>query len=303
MSRLLFAALLCWLNTAGVAQQLWLGQNDDTTYGSLAVGWPAAVMAFRFTAPTSDTVVAAQVFTGNAAPSPHTLELRTHDPLTGLPGALLGNPGTWTTEHTRCWQGAVLAQSAAVTAGQDYWLVWRVTGMFHQHSVSADATPGNVLSEVRISDGATWHGQAMLAAKFRLFTSHATGTAFAFGTAKAGTYGNPQIGLTGWPSIGSTVDVLLENTARRQPALLFLGAPVPPGLPLPFGVSWTTADLSLFTTTVSESSPLVGGISLTLRVPLDPQLAGLAAALQWGILDPLAADGIAHTAAIGVVLQ
>ena len=84
------------------AQQLLLARNDNTSYGSYAVGWPASVIAFRFTAPPGAAVAAAQVFTGNTTPAPHTLELRDHDAATGLPGTLLGPAAGWTTIHARC---------------------------------------------------------------------------------------------------------------------------------------------------------------------------------------------------------
>ncbi len=304
MRRLFAALLLSLVATPLTAQQLWLAQNDNTTYGGYATGWPASVIGFRFTAPSNAVIAAAQVFTGNAAPAPHTLELRSHDALTGLPGTLLGAPGTWTTEHARCWQGPALPQTVALTGGQDYWLVWRVTGMFHQHSISADATPGNVLSEVRISDGTSWHGQATLAAKFRLFTQHAAGVAVPFGSAKPGTHGNPTIGATTWPAIGSRLDLWLDNAVRRQPAFLLLGSPIPTGLTIPgIGTTWTTADVSYFVLTSTQSSPFVGGATVSLPVPNDTGLTNVPVAFQWGILDPLAADGIAHTAAVEIVLQ
>ncbi|MGE3173812.1 MAG: hypothetical protein AB7O97_14395 [Planctomycetota bacterium] len=296
------AFLLLALAAAAPAQQLWLAQNDDTSYGNLAVGWPASVLAFRFTAPTTDVVAAAQVFTGNAAPAPHTLELRDHDAVTGLPGTLLGPAGGWTTVHARCWQGAVLPQPVVLVGGQDYWLVWRTSGMFHQHSVSADA-PGNTLGEVRISDGVTWHAQATLAGKFRLFTPYAAGSTQPFGVAKPGQYGAPAIGCSSWPALGSPLDLWLDDAARRQPALLLIGAPVPAGIPLPFGTSWTTADLAFFTLTNTHSSPFVGGATLSLPVPNDPGFAGVTLGFQWGVLDPLAADGIAHSAALQIALQ
>ncbi|MEQ1634907.1 MAG: hypothetical protein ABL997_21180 [Planctomycetota bacterium] len=300
----LAALLFSLVATELDAQQLWHSQNDNTTWAGYAVGWPASVLAFRFTAPSNANIAAAQVFTGNAAPAPHTLELRTHDTVTGLPGALLGAPGTWTTEHVRCWQGPLLPQTVALTGGQDYWLVWRVTGMFHQHSISADTTPGNVLSEVRISDGNTWHAQATMAAKFRLFTTHAVGVAVPFGTAKPGTYGDPTIGSTTWPAIGSTLDLWLDNAVRRQPAILFLGSPIPTGIAIPgIGTTWTTADVSWFVLTSTQSSPFVGGATLSLTVPDDPGLVNVPFAFQWAILDPLAADGIAHTAAIEMVVM
>jgi hypothetical protein len=289
------------LAPSAAAQQLWFAQNDDTTYGSFAVGWPASVLGFRFTAPGNATITGAQVFTGNTAPSPHTLELRAHDGITGLPGALLGPAGTWTTLHTRCWQGPTL-QPVALTGGQDYWLVWRVTGMFPQHSVSADSAT-NTLSEVRVSDGNSWHAQATLAAKFRLFSDYPPGFTIQYGTAKPGTYGDPTMGLSGWPAVGNPLDLWLDNCVRRQPAFLLFGSAVFAGIALPIGISWTTVDQAIFIPqTVTQSSPFVGGATLTLMVPNDPWFAGQSVAFQWAILDPVAADGIAHTDAVLAVL-
>lgn len=285
------------------AQQLLLASNDNTSYGSYAVGWPASVIAFRFTAPPGATIAAAQVFTGNTAPSPHTLELRDHDASTGLPGTLLGPAAGWTTFHARCWQGAAFAQPLALTAGQDYWLVWRVTGMFPQHSVSADGNPANVLVETRISDGNTWHAQAFVPGKFRLFAPYAAGSTLAFGTAKPGTHGNPTIGLSGWPAVGSVIDVWLDDAVRRQTAVLLVGQPVGAGIVFPFGTSWTTADVALFTTTVTQTSPFVGGACWSFYVPNVAAAVGFPLTFQWGILDPLALDGIAHTAAVMALLQ
>ncbi|HLQ37773.1 MAG TPA: hypothetical protein VK348_08230 [Planctomycetota bacterium] len=286
---------------AAPAQQLFFAMNDNTSYGNLAVGWPAAVIGFRFTAPGNDTVAAAQVFTGNQPPAAHTLELRAHDPVTGLPGTLLGQPGTWMTLHPRCWQGAVLPQPVALAAGQDYWLVWRVTGMFHQDSVSADGNPANVLVEVRVSDGSTWFAVSQLAAKFRLFRPYAAGATSAFGTARPGQYGDPQIGLSGWPAIGSTIDVWLDDAARRQTAVLLIGQPA--AVVLPFGTSWTTANVLLLLQTVTQSSPLNGGLSYSFVVPNLPAAVGFPLTFQWGVLDPLAASGIAHTSAVTATLQ
>lgn len=162
--------------------------------------------------------MAAQVLTGNQTPATHSLELRAHHAVTGPPGALLGQPGSWLTHPVRCWQGAQFLQAPAVQQGQDYWLVWRVQGMFPQHSVSADGNPANVLVETRYSDGNSWHAQAMTVRKFRLFAPYAAGTTNVFGTAKPGQCGDPAIGLSGWPALGSPIDVWLDNAARRQPA-------------------------------------------------------------------------------------
>src|SRR5688572_20016786 len=60
--------------TAAPAQQLAFARNDNPSYGGYAVGWPASVIAFRFTA-TMPVVVAAQIFTGNQTPAPHQLEV------------------------------------------------------------------------------------------------------------------------------------------------------------------------------------------------------------------------------------
>lgn len=295
-------ALVVALAAALPAQQLAFSLNDNPSYGSYAVGWPASVIAFRFTA-TVPVLVAAQIFTGNQPPAAHTVEIRTRNTTTGLPDQLVGAPGGWTTTHTRCWQGAVFAQPATLALGQDYFVVWRVQGMFHQHSVSADTEPSNVLVETRISDGTTWHAQAQLAGKFRLYSPYTPGTTSAFGSGKAGQYGVPTIGLQGWPALASPIDVWLDNAARNVPAVLVLGTAIPSGVPLGFADLWVTPDLLLTMLTKTQSNPLAGGIGYSLFVPNTPTAIGYALSFQWGVFDSLALDGFSHSAAVTAVIN
>lgn len=295
-------ALVVALAAALPAQQLAFSLNDNPSYGGYAVGWPASVIAFRFTA-TVPVVAAAQVFTGNAPPATHSLEIRTRNTTTGLPDQLVGAPGTWTTTHTRCWQGAELAQSASLTVGVDYFLVWRVQGMFHQHSVSADTEPTNVPIEVRVSDGGSWHGQAQLPGKLRLFQPYAAGPTSAYGTGKAGQYGVPGIGVHGWPALGGTLDVWLGDAARNTPAVLVLGTPIPSGVSVGFADLWVTPDLLLTMLTRTHSSPLVGGVSHTVPIPVSAAAIGFPLSFQWGVFDALAQDGFSHSPAITCVIH
>jgi hypothetical protein len=306
--RILHALACAVLCASATAQQLVQAQNDNLSYGNYAVGWPSSVIAFRFTAATPLVLDAAQVFTGNQTPAPHTVEIRTVHPTTGLPDQLVGQPGQWTTTHVRCWQGAQFAQPAVLAGNTDYFLVWRVQGMFPQHSVCADNLPGATLSEVRYSDGNSWHAQATVAAKFRLFAPYAAGPTNAFGTAKPGVYGDPTIGLSGWPALGSPIDVWLDNAARVAStappnAILLLGWPVPPGIPFPFATIYVTGDVMLFLQTKSHTSPFVGGTSYSFHVPNLPAAIGLPLSFQWGVLDPAAADGLSHTSAVTAFLQ
>ncbi|MBL8731522.1 MAG: hypothetical protein JNN13_04045 [Planctomycetes bacterium] len=300
--RSLVLALVTALGAVVPAQQLALAVNDNPSYGGYAVGWPASVLAFRFTA-TTPVLVAAQVFTGNQTPAAHTVEIRTRNATTGLPDQLVGQAGTWTTTHARCWQGAEFTVPAVLTVGVDYFLVWRVTGMFHQHSVSADTEPSNVPVEVRVSDGSTWHAQATLPAKFRLFAPYQTGTTNSYGTGKNGQYGEPTIGLQGWPSLASPVDIWLDNAARNAIAVLVLGAPIPSGVGIGFADLWVTPDLLLAFVTKTHTSPLVGGFDFTLQVPNQPSAIGINLAFQWGVFDALALDGFSHTSAVSFVLN
>jgi hypothetical protein len=284
------------------AQQLALSLNDNPSYGPYAAGWPAAVIGFRFTA-NVPVLAAAQVFTGNQTPSLHSVEIRTRNATTGLPDQLVGAAGTWTSVHARCWQGAAFAQPATLAIGVDYFLVWRVQGMFPQHSISADTEPANVLVETRVSDGATWHGVSQQAGKFRLFAPYAAGTTAAYGTGKAGQYGVPAIGLQGWPSLGSPLDVWLDDAARNVPAVLVLGTPIPAGVPLGFATLWVTPDLLLTVQTRTHTSPLVGAASHTLAVPATPAAIGFPLSFQWGVFDALALDGFSHSAAVTATIQ
>lgn len=295
-------ALLVAFAAALPAQQLAFSRNDNPSYGSYAVGWPASVLGFRFTA-TVPVLAAAQVFTGNQPSALHTLEIRTRNATTGLPDQLVGSSGQWSTTHTRCFQGAAFAQPAVLTVGADYFLVWRVQGMFHQHSVSADTEPANVPVEVRVSDGNSWHAQASLPAKFRLFAPYAAGSTLAYGTGRAGTYGVPQIGLSGWPAIGSPIDVWLDNAVRAQPTFLVVGWPIPGGLSFPMADVYVTGEALLLVQTWLHTNPLCGAASYTFHVPNTPAANGLPLSFQFGMVDPQAALGFAHTSAVTAVLQ
>ncbi len=285
------------------AQQLVFAQNDNLSYSNSAVGWPASVLGFRFTAPTAMVLDAAQVFTGNQPPATHTLEIRTRNATSGLPDQLVGQPGSWQTLHARCWQGARFAQPAVLAGNTDYFLVWRVTGMFHQHSTSNANDPNQVQSEIRVSDGATWHAATSGAAKFRLFAPYAAGNTFAYGTARPGIYGNPQIGLSGWPAIGSPIDVWLDNAARATPALLAIGWPIPGGISFPVADVYVTGDVWLVLQTWTHTSPLSGALSYTFSVPNTPAANGLPLSFQFGVFDAAAPLGFAHTGAVTAVLQ
>ncbi len=295
-------ALLVVFAAALPAQQLAFARNDNPSYGSYAVGWPVSVVGFRFTA-TVPVLAAAQVFTGNQPPALHTLEIRTRNTTTGLPDQLVGSPGQWSTTHTRCFQGAAFAQPAVLTVGADYFLVWRVQGMFHQHSVSADTEPANVPVEVRVSDGNSWHAQASLPAKFRLFAPYAAGTTLTYGTGKAGQYGVPTIGLHGWPARGSPIDVWLGSAARNVPAALVVGTPIPGGLPLGIADLWVTMDVLVNVTTKSQQNPTSGGLGYTVFVPNVPSAVGFPLSFQWGVIDPLAVDGLSHSGAATAIIN
>ena len=197
----------------------------------------------------------------------------------------------------------MFAQPAQLAIGVDYFLVWSVTGMFHQHSVSADTEPSNVPVEVRISDGSTWHAVSQLPGKFRLFAPYVAGTTSTYGTGKAGIYGVPTIGLQGWPAIGSPIDVWLDNAARNVPAILVLGTPIPTGVPLGFANLWVTPDLLLTMVTKTQTSPPSGGLDYSLFVPNSPAAIGYPLSFQWGVFDVAALDGFSHSGAATAVIN
>ncbi|MBL8751018.1 MAG: hypothetical protein JNK78_17795 [Planctomycetes bacterium] len=295
MRLLLLSSAFLLFASAASAQQLLDARNDNPSYGGYAVGWPSSVIAFRFTATQTTDLTAAQIFTGNSAPAQHSLEIRTRDAATGLPLSLVGQPGTWTTTHTRCWQGAAFAQAAPVVAGQDYFVVWRVQGMFPQHSVSADTEPANVPVETHYSDGNTWHAQALTAGKFRLYGPGASGTNAVYGAGKAGQYGVPTIGLQGWPSLGNPIDVWLDSAARNAIAILVVGFPIPGGAPIGIMDLYASPEILLAYVTKTHTNPLNGGVETSIFVPNDPTWSALPLSFQWAVLDPLAVDGLSHS--------
>jgi hypothetical protein len=306
--RLIHAVTALALAIAANAQALFVAQNDNLSYGNYAVGWPSSVIAFRFTAPSGVPLDAAQVFTGNQSAAQHSVEIRTVHANTGLPDQLVGQPGTWTVEHARCWQGARFGQAAQLQANTDYYLVWRVAGMFPQHSVCADNLPGAVQSEVRYSDGNTWHAVATASAKFRLFLPYQAGSFATFGTGKPGIYGAPTLGATGWPAVGSSFDVWLDNAARVAStappnAILLIGWPIPAGNTFPLGTLYSTGDALLFQRTWLHTNPTAGACSFTFAVPNVPAAFGLTLAFQWAVFDNAAAGGLSHTGGITALLQ
>jgi hypothetical protein len=82
-----------------------------------------------------------------------------------------------------------------------------------------------------------------------------------------------------------------------------MGLPIPGGAALPFATLFVTGDAVLVLQAVSHTSPLMGGASFTFAVPNLPAAAGFPLTFQWGVLDPIAADGLSHSAAATAVLQ
>jgi hypothetical protein len=121
--------------------------------------------------------------------------------------------------------------------------------------------PTSVLSEIRVSDGNSWHAQTTGPAKFRLYAPAATATSAVVGAGKPGTYGVPTVGFSGWPTVGNPLDIWLDNAARAQPALLLIGWPIPGGIQFPFATVYVTADNLLVMQTKTHTSPTAGALS------------------------------------------
>ena len=64
-----------------------------------------------------------------------------------------------------------------------------------------------------------------------------------------------------------------------------------------------TAEAVLLFQTVTQTSPLNGGLSFSFFVPNLPAASGFPLTFQWAVFDPLAADGISHTSAVTANLQ
>jgi len=296
-------AVLPALAAAAPAQQLSLAINDGPSYASTTTG--GRDYAFRFTA-NAPILVAAQVFTGDTQPHPHTLTIYSRHPTTGLPDQPISLPAQWTVASARCWQGATFPAPVPLSIGVDYFLFWRAG--FSQHSL-APYDPSNPpqLVEMHQSIGSLWLFAANAPAKFRLFVPYSAGPTSAYGTGKAGEHGVPTIGLHGWPALGSPIDVWLGDAARQVPAVLVLGTPIPGGVPLGFANLFVTPDVLLVLPTETnfpELGPLLtGGASTTVAVPNMPSAVGFPLSFQWGVFDPLALDGFSHTSAMTALIN
>lgn len=294
------AALLGGAITAPLdAQRLAYALNDDGLLaGSTALGWPVAQAAFKGVAPRALQVTAAQVLTGESSGQMR-IELWSHDPVGNRPLASLGAGGAWTMTRVNCWQGASFAQPVALSAGQEYWLVWWTT-MFCQASFSSAAPNTDYCFSA--DGGFSWQQSApgvnySQACKFRLYEAGNVGTTLLYGTGKPGTGGLvPAIAVSGWPAIGNPLDVTLDLAARRVPAVLFAGSQwnAPLG---PVGTLLVLPVLDFAATTVSivSPAPIAGAATLSFPVPLDPTLRGGQVALQWWVLDAGAVESLTHS--------
>jgi hypothetical protein len=131
----------------------------------------------------------------------------------------------------------------------------------------------------------------------------ASPTTTTYGAGTAGQYGAPTIALSGWPALGSPIDVLLDGAARLTPAVLVIGTPIPTGVPLGWVTAWTTPDVLLTVTTRAQSNPTSGGWCQTFFVPNTPAAVGFPLSFQYGVFDPLAADGFSHTGGATAVVN
>ncbi|HEU4419770.1 MAG TPA: hypothetical protein VFT55_12600, partial [Planctomycetota bacterium] len=190
---------------AAPAQQLSFAVNDGPSYANTTTG--GRYWAFRFTA-NAPILVAAQVFTGDTQPHPHTLTIYSRDLHTGRPDQPISLPAQWTVTSARCWQGAAFPAPVPLSIGSDYFLLWHAG--FSQHSW-APYDPANPPQMIETHQGISglWLTSGISPAKFRLFAPYSAGPTSAYGTGKAGQHGVPSIGLHGWPALGSPIDVWL----------------------------------------------------------------------------------------------
>ena len=288
---------------AAPAQQLSFAVNDGPAYANTTTG--GRDYAFRFTA-NAPILVAAQVFTGDTQPHPHTLTIYSRDQHTGRPDQPISLPAQWTVTGARCWQGATFPAPVPLTIGVDYFLFWHAG--FSQNSVAAydPSNPPQMVETHHIISG-FWLGSGISPAKFRLFAPYSAGAMSAYGTGKAGEHGVPTIGLHGWPALGSPIDVWLGDAARQVPAVLVVGTPIPGGVPLGFVNLFVTPDALLVLPTETnfpDLGPLLtGGASTTVLVPNMPSAVGFPLSFQWGVFDPLALDGFSHTSAVTALIN
>lgn len=279
------------------------GNNNITTSLSAAGFSGPNAVAYRFTATSSQVLMAAQILTESAFATSggyQTLEVW-DDSGAGLPAARLGG-GTWQSQvaYGVAWQGASFDQLVALQAGFDYWLVWREGG-----ANRLPYEPGGVPTPFARWNGSSWILQAaQQPVKFRGFCSLLAGAgvqAVGFGCqSSAGRFpaqftnyaptlgnGNFQFEATGFPA--GSVGLVVLGTDPLWVSLPIPGAPVGCELHTDL-LAYAGCSVGSGTQQASHQNGASGHTLLDLPIPANPALTGMVIGSQFAVLDPGSAD-------------
>lgn len=277
---------------AGLSAQATIAHaNFDTfTYDNgMSMGGPGLLLAVKTTIPSNFTATRVEFFTGERS-GVNAVSLWSHDAAANQPLASLGS-GSWQMGYTNSWQGAPLATPVPLTAGQIVWVVWEPQNGA-QSSVQASSGVGAQPYRSSFNGGASWGGpyQSLLW-KFRIWSGPA-GHYEVFGAGCQGSAGVPRLSWFGLPMAGSSWNVQLAQAPASTFALLAIGDSDTSagGLPLPFPMASLGAPnctlLTSFPVTLLTPTDVTGDAVLTLTLPANPSIAGLALFNQWFVLDP-----------------
>jgi hypothetical protein len=287
-------------------QQQCAARNDDNTLvTNTTMGGPNLLFGMRLIAEANYTIAAIQVPTG-LLDGPGSMAIYDHDAGNDRPNQNISGTGAYTQCRVISWQGAALPTPIAVTQGQVFWVVWGMPNG-SRTPLSTNAV-GDVPYRGSFDGGLTWNGQNNGATpwparpyKIRLFCPYPTNPLQPIGVGKTGTNGVPVLHVTGWSAQGNELDINLKQAAPAVPAILAVGTHAQFQVP---GIAdvYVNPILTVVVTTSGTAGRGVGTAGLPLVIPARGT-AGFPLAVQWFVLDPIALNGIAHTAGIHTVIN
>jgi hypothetical protein len=243
------------------------------------------------------------------------VEIRTTDPATGLPSAVVLGTGNYVDANigggvmifpVGGWHGVTFPAPVILSDAVPYWITFRVgppvdTLISNPESfLAVDIIPSQPTPYTTRTNGSqTW--QPVLADKFfkiRVMSTDCTvtgpvasATPFGFGCGGASltTFGTSALGS---PSFGIRV-----QSAPGVPAAVFLGMPAPRG-----GIQLTTSCHLYLEPLTLAPAPILSGMTntagvlqLTASIPLDPGLLGAQLTIQAAAFVPNGPVGIGQT--------
>jgi hypothetical protein len=303
---ILAAAVAACLASPAPPQKLLVGINDQGTPVTNTTSSPN-ILAFRHVVKQPMIIVACEFLCGTVKGT-GSVHIFDHDAAANRPGKLLGSATFPMPSALRVWAGGVLDKAVMVTQpNTTLWLGWIMSKGGMTPTTGRSTTAPTYYWTPSLTAPIKWNGPYGPPAQttgfdwmYRLYGPGGSGSYTTYGQGKSGTHGVPVLEAWGWPNEGNPITLAAAALKNQTTGILIWGKRV--GIQSPLGnvLAFPPLAAQAFTTAGGKTNPEEW--SLPLQVPPGPGLAGLPFAWQIWILDPGAAQGIAHTAGLEVLI-